>query len=68
MLEAQSEVLLIPLEMIVASDDAVVRDKAIEALKKVTERLTHQAINSKYMDLCRRLKKGDVFSMRIAAC
>jgi len=53
--------------MIVASDDSVVRDKAIESLKKVTEFLDPIAINTKYFALCKRLRKGDIFSMRIAA-
>ena len=62
-----SQILLAPLEMIVASDDSVVRDKAIEALKKVTECLDTLNINTKYMDVCKRLEEGDIFSMRIAA-
>ena len=53
--------------MIVASDDSVVREKAVEALMKVTNFLDRQTINTKYMELCKRMKKGDVFSMRIAA-
>lgn len=53
--------------MIVGSDDSVVRDKAIESLKRVTEFLDPTTINTKYIALCKRLRKGDIFSMRIAA-
>ena len=53
--------------MIVGSDDSVVRDKAIESLKRVTEFLDPITINTKYIALCKRLRKGDIFSMRIAA-
>lgn len=53
--------------MIVGSDDSVVRDKAIESLKRVTEFLDPITINTKYIALCKRLRKGDIFSMRIVA-
>lgn len=53
--------------MIVGSDDSVVRDKAIDSLKRVTEFLDPITINTKYIALCKRLRKGDIFSMRIAA-
>ena len=66
-IDKNSSVLLTPLEMIVGSDDSVVREKAIESLKKVTEFLDPITINTKYVLLCKRLKKGDIFSMRIAA-
>lgn len=67
MLKEQSVCLLQPLEMIVGSDDSIVREKATTALKKVSALLTEEVVNSRYMDLCKRLKKGDIFSMRIAA-
>jgi hypothetical protein len=60
--------LLRPLEMIAGSDDSVVQTKAIAALSKVSEELSDDLIMTQYCDLMRRLKKGDVFSMRIAAC
>lgn len=59
--------LLTPLETIVGNDDAMVREKAIEALKKVSELLVNSEIKLNYLPLCKRLKKGDMFSMRIAA-
>ncbi len=59
--------LLTPLETIVGSDDAMVREKAIEALRKVSAVLSSTAIKLSYLPLVKRLKKGDMFSMRIAA-
>lgn len=45
----------------------MVREKAIEALRKVSAILSSTAINLSYLPLVKRLKKGDMFSMRIAA-
>ncbi len=59
--------LLAPLETIVGSDDAMVREKAIEALRKVSCVLTSLSVKLHYLPLVKRLKKGDMFSMRIAA-
>ena len=60
--------MLRPLEVISGSDDSVVQGKAITALKKVTEVLNSNTINSQYVDLIGRLDEGDYYSMRIAAC
>ena len=60
--------LLRPLEMIVASDDNVVQKKAVESLRKVSTILPDHIIHTEYLELIRRLKKGDIYSMRIAAC
>lgn len=59
--------LLTPLETIVSSDDALVREKAIEALRKIALSLSNDQISQNYLPLVKRLKKGDNFSMRIAA-
>ena len=60
--------LLRPLEIIAGSDDSVVQNKAVASLKKIPKVLTDETIHSDYIELVRRLKKGDFFSMRIAAC
>ena len=60
--------LLRPLEVISGSDDSVVQSKAIASLRKVTEMLDLETINSQYVDLIGRLDEGDYYSMRIAAC
>ena len=59
--------LLAPLEAIVSADDAMVREKAIEALRKVSAALSTDEVKSNYLPLVKRLKKGDMFTMRIAA-
>ena len=60
--------LLRPLELIVCSDDSVVREKAIESLNKVAALISDSAVHNEYMELVKRQKKGDLFSMRISAC
>ena len=49
------------------SDDALVREKAIISLKRVSGLLSKSSVSTVYLALIKRLKKGDVFSMRIAA-
>ena len=60
--------LLKPLEFIVACDDSVVRQKTVESLCSVSNILHETVINSAFLEMCKRLKKGDLFSKRIAAC
>jgi hypothetical protein len=53
----------------VGNDDSVVREKAIESMKKVGKMLdsgTH--MDEIYLPLLKRQRKGDLFSMRISAC
>ena len=38
------------------------------SLNKVSKVLKDQTIHTEYLEVLRRLKKGDFFSMRIAAC
>jgi len=45
-----------------------VREKATQALHKVSQVLPAPTVKTVYLQLCKRLKKGDVFSMRIASC
>ena len=44
------------------------QSKAVTALNKVSKVLSDETVHNEYVDLVRRLKKGDFFSMRIAAC
>jgi serine/threonine-protein phosphatase 2A regulatory subunit A len=60
--------LLKPLELIVACDDSVVRQKTVESLCSISDILDTSIINSSFLEMCKRLKKGDLFSKRIAAC
>jgi serine/threonine-protein phosphatase 2A regulatory subunit A len=66
--DAHSVHLLKPLELILSSDDSVVREKSVNALKIVGQKISDECIYSDYMLLVKRMKKGDLFSMRISAC
>ena len=57
-----------PLELILSSDDLVVREKAIASLKIVGERISIFTVYNDYMPLVKRMRKGDLYSMRISAC
>jgi serine/threonine-protein phosphatase 2A regulatory subunit A len=57
-----------PLEIMIGNDDQTVRDKAIESMRKVGKLLNLETIKSVYLPLLKRQRKGDLFSMRIAAC
>ena len=57
-----------PLELILSSDDSVVRERAISALQIVGEKISLDTVNTEYMGLVERMRKGDLFSMRISAC
>ena len=54
--------------MILSSDDSVVREKAVSSLKVIGEKISDAAIYSDYMPLVKKMRKGDLFSMRISAC
>jgi serine/threonine-protein phosphatase 2A regulatory subunit A len=66
--DAHSVHLLKPLELILSSDDSVVREKSVNALKIVGQKISDECIYSDYMPLVKRMRKGDLFSMRISAC
>ena len=59
--------MLKPLELILSSDDSVVRDKAVASLKIVGEKISNESVVAEFMPLVKRMKKGDLFSMRISA-
>lgn len=50
------------------SDDSVVREKAVESLKSIGLKLSPSAVYSDYLPMVKRMRKGDLFSMRISAC
>ena len=60
--------LLKPLELILPSDDSVVREKAVASLKVVGQKISQKAVFDDYMPMVKRMRKGDLFSMRISAC
>ena len=57
-----------PLELMIGNDDQTVRDKAIESMRKVGKLLNLDTIKEVYLPMLKRQRKGDLFSMRIAAC
>lgn len=65
--DKNSSHLLKPLELILSSDDSVVREKAVASLKIVSEKISYETIVNDFMPLVKRMKKGDLFSMRISA-
>ena len=52
----------------IGNDDSVVRDKAIISLRKVGKLLDDSYLKDLYLPMLKRQRKGDLFSMRIAAC
>ena len=60
--------LLKPLEQILPSDDSVVREKAVESLKSIGKKISQQAVYDDFLPMVKRMRKGDLFSMRISAC
>jgi serine/threonine-protein phosphatase 2A regulatory subunit A len=66
--DPSSVYLLKPLELILSSDDSVVRDKAVASLKIVGEKISQEAVYAEFMPLVKKMRKGDLFSMRISAC
>lgn len=66
--DQHSVYLLKPLEYILSSDDTQVREKAVASLKIVGEKISNSTIYTDYMPLVKKMRKGDLFSMRISAC
>lgn len=60
--------LLKPLELILSSDDSVVREKAVASLKLVGEKINENTVYTDFIPLVKKMRKGDLFSMRISAC
>ena len=65
--EHNSVHLLKPLELILPADDSIVREKAVASLKIVGQNISDQAVLDDYMPMVKRMRKGDLFSMRISA-
>lgn len=66
--DQNSVYLLKPLEYILSSDDTQVRERAVASLKIVGEKISNATIYTDYMPLVKKMRKGDLFSMRISAC
>ena len=60
--------LLKPLEQILPCDDSVVREKALGSTQIIVNKLSKKDLIDEYLPLAKRMRKGDLFSMRICAC
>nr|CAH8862808.1 unnamed protein product [Trichobilharzia regenti] len=60
--------LLPPLESLAAVEETVVRDKAVEALRKLAPDHTTDSIEKYFNPLLHRLANGDWFTSRTSAC
>mmetsp|Transcript_48335 Transcript_48335/g.35521 ORF Transcript_48335/g.35521 Transcript_48335/m.35521 type:complete len:147 (-) Transcript_48335:1219-1659(-) len=65
--EHNSSYLIKPLELMLSSDDSVVREKAVQSLKVVGEKIADATITNDFLPLVKRMRKGDIYSMRISA-
>jgi serine/threonine-protein phosphatase 2A regulatory subunit A len=54
--------LLKPLELILPNDDSVVREKAIQSLKLVGDKISEETLYNEYLVLINKMKKGELFS------
>lgn len=66
--EENCQYLIKPLELILSSDDSVVREKAVASLKIVSEKISQKTVLQEFLPLIKKMRKGDLFSMRISAC
>ncbi|KAK8381221.1 hypothetical protein O3P69_008231 [Scylla paramamosain] len=60
--------LLPPLESLATVEETVVRDKAVESLRKVCEEHSPEHLETHFLPLVKRLAVGDWFTSRTSAC
>eukprot|EP01022_Parablepharisma_sp_SALTPOND_P015662 TRINITY_DN223_c0_g1_i2.p1 TRINITY_DN223_c0_g1~~TRINITY_DN223_c0_g1_i2.p1 ORF type:complete len:631 (+),score=63.48 TRINITY_DN223_c0_g1_i2:2806-4698(+) len=60
-------ILLRPLELIANSDEAIVREKAVEAICKVAADLEKEQHTTELFPMVKRLAKGDTYMVKITA-
>mmetsp|Transcript_51669 Transcript_51669/g.124265 ORF Transcript_51669/g.124265 Transcript_51669/m.124265 type:complete len:582 (-) Transcript_51669:224-1969(-) len=60
--------LLQPLELLSTVEETLVRDKAVESLRKVARQLSREHLLEHVLPLTKRLAQGDWFTSRISAC
>lgn len=60
--------LLEPLEALACIEETVVRDKAVEVIKRIAQSIPKEHMEPHYLPLVRRLTQGDWFTNRISAC
>ena len=60
--------LLLPLENLATVEETVVRDKAVESLRKIADKHSSQSLEEHFVPMLRRLATGDWFTSRTSAC
>uniref|UniRef100_A0A8I5US88 Protein phosphatase 2 scaffold subunit Abeta n=1 Tax=Pongo abelii TaxID=9601 RepID=A0A8I5US88_PONAB len=60
--------LLPPLENLATVEETVVRDKAVESLRQISQEHTPVALEAYFVPLVKRLASGDWFTSRTSAC
>ncbi|XP_036283627.1 serine/threonine-protein phosphatase 2A 65 kDa regulatory subunit A beta isoform isoform X4 [Pipistrellus kuhlii] len=57
-----------PLESLATVEETVVRDKAVESLRQISQEHTPLALEAHFVPLVKRLASGDWFTSRTSAC
>uniref|UniRef100_A0A0K0D3C6 HEAT repeat protein n=1 Tax=Angiostrongylus cantonensis TaxID=6313 RepID=A0A0K0D3C6_ANGCA len=60
--------LLPPLENLATVEETVVRDKAVESLRKIADKHSSSALEEYFIPMLKRLATGDWFTSRTSAC
>ena len=60
--------LLPPLESLATVEETIVRDKAVESLRKIAEEHSTGDLETHFVPLVKRLATGDWFTSRTSAC
>lgn len=60
--------LLPPLENLATVEETVVRDKAVESLRKIADKHSTAALEEYFIPMLKRLATGDWFTSRTSAC
>ena len=57
-----------PLESLATVEETVVRDKAVESLRKICEEHSTEDLEAHFVPMVKRLAVGDWFTSRTSAC
>uniref|UniRef100_A0A2K6G3A9 Protein phosphatase 2 scaffold subunit Abeta n=1 Tax=Propithecus coquereli TaxID=379532 RepID=A0A2K6G3A9_PROCO len=66
--ELRNEDVQPPLESLATVEETVVRDKAVESLRQISQEHTPIALEAHFVPLVKRLASGDWFTSRTSAC
>lgn len=60
--------LLPPLESLATVEETIVREKAVDSLRNISQQHSPQDLETHFVPLVRRLSSGDWFTTRTSAC